>query len=101
MIHANNRIHYDPMVLFGFLRITLPHYHHVNLSGGIDLLKIIYCQVHSVSSVCLRLSQFSQLFFMQYMGLCVFSLPISLMLIVLMLVLYLIIIKWEEWHICY
>ena len=35
-------------------------------------------------SVCLRLSQFSQLSFIQYMGLCVFSLPNSLVMIVRM-----------------
>ena len=40
------------------------------------------CQVNSVSSVCLRLSQFSQIYFMKYMGLCAFSLLISLMMIV-------------------
>ena len=34
--------------------------------------------------MCVRLSQFSQLSFIQYMGLCVFSLPISLMMIVRM-----------------
>ena len=45
-----------------------------------------------LSSVCLRLSQISQLSVMQYMGLCVFSLPISLMMIVRICVLYLIII---------
>ena len=28
-----------------------------------------------LSSVCLKLNQFSQLYFMQYMGLCVFTLP--------------------------
>ena len=60
------------------------------------------CQVHSVSSVCLRLSQFSQLSFTQYMGLCVFSLPIPIMLIVRMHVVYLIIIiKSEVWPICH
>ena len=35
-----------------------------------------------LSSVCLRLSQFSEFSFMQYMGLCVLSLPISLLMIV-------------------
>ena len=35
-----------------------------------------------LSNVCLRLCQFSQLFFMQYTGLCVFNKPISLMVIV-------------------
>ena len=38
--------------------------------------------VHSVSSVCLRLNQISHLPFMQYMGLCIFRLPFSLMMIV-------------------
>ena len=50
------------------------------------------CQLHSVSGVCLRLSQFSQLSFIEYMGLCVFSLPISLMMAVRICVLYLTII---------
>ena len=38
--------------------------------------------VDSVSSVRLRLGQFSQSSFMQHVGLCVFSLLISLMMIV-------------------
>ena len=33
------------------------------------------CQVCTFSNVCLRLTQFSQLSFMQYIGHCVFSLP--------------------------
>ena len=45
-----------------------------------------------MSIVCLRLSQFSQLSFMQYMGLCVFSQPISRVMIMRIRVLYLIII---------
>ena len=54
-----------------------------------------------LSSVCLRLSQIPQLSFMQYMGLCVFSRPIYLMLIVRIHVLYLvIIIKSEVWPNC-
>ena len=55
-----------------------------------------------LSSMCLRLSQFSQSSFMQYMGLCVFGWPISLMMIVRTSVLDLnIIIKLEVWHIWY
>ena len=46
-------------------------------------------------SVCVRLSQFSQLSVMQYMGLCVFSLLMSLTTIVRIRVLRLIIIKSE------
>ena len=45
-----------------------------------------------LSSVCLRLSPFPQLFFVQYMGLCVFSLTISFLMIVKICVLHLIII---------
>ena len=49
--------------------------------------------------MCLRLWQFSQLSFMQYMGLCIFSIPISLTMIIRIPVLDLIIIiKSEE---CY
>ena len=39
---------------------------------------------YMLPSVCLRLRQFSQLSFIQYMGLCVFSLPISPVMIVRM-----------------
>ena len=69
---ANNKVHYDPMVIFVCLHITLPHYrHYVDLS--IQVLNFLNaCQVYAVRSVCLKLSQFSQLPFMQYMGLCVF-----------------------------
>ena len=55
-----------------------------------------------LSQVCLRLSQFSQLSLIQYVGLCVFSLPISLIMIVRICVLYLIIIiRSEIWPICH
>ena len=56
--------------------------------------------MYILSIVYLRLSQFSQLSFIQYMWLCVFSLPISLMMIVKLHVLYLnIILKLEVWPI--
>ena len=55
-----------------------------------------------LSCVCLWLSQFSQLSSMQFRGLCVFSLPISLMMIVRICVLHLIIIITPEvWPICH
>ena len=56
---------------------------------------------HILSSVCLRLIRFFQLSLMQYMGLCVFSLLIDLMIIVRIRTLYLItiIIKSEVWPI--
>ena len=55
-----------------------------------------------LSSVCLTSNQFSQLYFMQYMELCVFSLTIYLMVIMRIRVLYLIvIINSEVWPICH
>ena len=57
--------------------------------------------MYTVSSVCLTLSQFSQSV-MQYMGLCVLSLPLSFAMIVKVCVLYLIIIiKSQVWTICH
>ena len=54
------------------------------------------------SDECVRLNQFSQLSFMQYMGLCVFSLPVSLMMIVRKYVFYLtVILKSEVGTVCY
>ena len=53
-------------------------------------------------NVCLRLSPFYQLSFVQFMGLCVVSLPISVVMTVRISVLYLIIIiKSEVWPICH
>ena len=94
-------------------------YHHVlsvlNISGESCILYLsLLCSLHITSSssscrhvwrystskilVCLRLSQFSQLSFMQYTRLCVFSLPISLIKIVRIRVLYLITIINSETH---
>ena len=53
-------------------------------------------------SVCLRLIQFPQLSFIQYMRLCIFGAHIALMMTVGTRVLYLeIIIKSEAWPICH
>ena len=69
-------LHY---LIFVCLHITLPDYHYT------DCLKVLIAKiliVYILSSVCLRLIQFFQLSVMQYMGLCVFGLPISVMMIV-------------------
>ena len=100
MMCTNNQVHYGPMVTFACLHFTLSHYHHhAGIYEGVELVKWwldTFCQV------CLRLNQFSQLSFMRYMGLCVFSIPISLMIVVRICVLYLvIIIKSELWLICH
>ena len=76
MMCAYTQVHYGPMVVFVCLHIKLPFYHHY---------------ADSVSSVCLRFSQFSLLSFMQYMGLCLLSSPIPVV-IVRIRILYLIII---------
>ena len=78
---TNNRVHYDPMAVSGFFFA----YHTSSLSSVLNSWNA--CQVPSVSSVRLRWSQFSQLYFMQYTRLCVFSSPFSLMMIVRMCVL--------------
>ena len=59
--------------------------------------------MYSVSGVCVRLSQLSQLSHMQYKGLCVFILPISLMVVVRILVYFfpIVIIISEVWPICH
>ena len=98
MMCANNRIQYCRWSYC--LHTTLTHYHnYADLSDGILVLNA--CQVHSVANVCLGLSQKCLLSFVQYNGLCVISLPISLMMIVKIRVLYLIIIiESEVRHIC-
>ena len=94
MMCTNNQILYDPIVILVCLHITSSHYHHyADLSEGIGFLK---CLPGTFCLKCVsKISQFSQLSFMQYMGLCVFSLPISLMMIVRIHVLYLI-ITWNH-----
>ena len=101
MMCTNNRVHCGLMVVYGHLHITLLHYHHyTDLPEGIELLKCssdFFCLecVSDIRSILLSI-------FMQYMGLCVFSLPISLMMIVRIPVFDLIIIiKSEVWPICH
>ena len=85
-----------PMVAFVCLHIALPYYHHyAGVSEGMELVR------YGLSSVCLRFNEWSQLSFMQYMRLCLFSLSIYLVVIARIHVLYLIIIiKSEVWAIC-
>ena len=67
---ANNRIHDGLVVVF----VCLHLHHHADVSDGIaKIAKILVRCI--LSSVSLRSSQFSQLSFMHYIGLCVFSLP--------------------------
>ena len=60
------------------------------------------CHLHITYMIWLRSSQLSQLSFMMFMGLCIFSLPTSLMMIVRICVVYCItIMKSEVWTICH
>ena len=61
------------------LIISIFHCYHVDLSQGIELLKCLSGNIYC--SVFLRLSQLSQLSIIQLMGLCVFSLANSLVMI--------------------
>ena len=82
MVFANDRIHYGLQVVLVCLQIKPSHYHHyADSSEGIELIK---CLSGICCRVCLRLRLFSQLSFFQYMGLCVFSLPNSPVMIVRM-----------------
>ena len=76
---------------------TPSHNHHcANLSKDIELSKCL----SDIFFECVRLSIFSQLSIVQYVGLCVFSLPIYLVMIGSIYILCLIIIiKSEVWTI--
>ena len=62
MICANGRVHYGLMVVYDYLHITLPHYHHyTDVYEGIELLKCfsdIFC-LECVSYI--RVSSFKYL----------------------------------------
>ena len=91
---ANSRI------CFG-LYITPSHYHHCANSIWRDWTYKMSVR-YNLSSVWVRLSIFSQLSIIQYVGLCVFSLPISFVMIDRIYKLCLIIIiKSEVWTIAH
>ena len=77
---------------------TPSHYHHcANLFEGMVHIKCLSRYIFS--SVWVRLSIFSPLYIIQYVGLYVFSLPISLVMIGRIYILCLIIIKPNVWTI--
>ena len=78
MTSANIRIRFGLQIVFVCLYITPSHYHHcAHLSEGIELIKCL----SDIFVECVKLNIFSQLSLIQYMGLWVFSLPISLVMI--------------------
>ena len=98
MMSANIRIRFGLQIVLVCLYSTPSHYHHcANLSEGIELIK---CLSYILSIVWVRLSKFSPLSIILYVGLYVFSLPISVMMIEIIYILCLIIIiKSEVWTI--
>ena len=77
LMNANSRIRFGLQIVFVCLYITPSHYHHcVNFIWRHWTYKMPVR--YNLSSVWVRLNIFSQLSILQYVGLCVFSLPISL-----------------------
>ena len=99
MMSANSWIHFGLQIIVVYLYITPSHYHHcANFIWRHWTYKMPVR--YSLSSVWVRLSIFSQLSIIQYVGLCVFSLPISVVMIERIYILCLIIIiKSEIWTI--
>ena len=80
MMSANSRIRFGLQIAFACLYITPSHYHHcANFIWRHWTHKIPVR--YNLSSVWVRLSIFSQLSIIQYVGLRVFSLPISFVMI--------------------
>ena len=99
MVSANSRIRFGLQIVFVCLYITSSHYHHcANFTWRHWTYKMSVR--YDLSSVSVRLSIFTQLSIIQYVGLCVFSLPISSVMIERIYILCLIIIiKSEVWTI--
>ena len=99
MMSANSQIRFGLQIIFVCLYITPSHYHHC--ANFIRRHWTYNMPVrHNLSSVWVRLRIFSQLSIIQYVGLCVFSEPISFVTIERIYILCLIIIiKSEVWTI--
>ena len=92
---ANSWIRFGLQIVFVCLYITPSHYHHcANFIWRHWTYKMPVR--YNLSSVWVRLSIFSQLSNLQYVGLCVFSLPISFAMIERIYILCLIIIIKSE-----
>ena len=99
MMSANSRIRFGLQIIFVCLYITPSHHHHcANFIWRHWTYKMPLR--YNLSSVWVRVSIFSQLSTIQYVGLCVFSWPISFVMIERIYILCLIIIiKSEVWTI--
>ena len=98
MMSANSGIRFGLQMVFVCLYITSSHHHHcANFIWRHWTYKMPVR--YNLSSVWVRLSIFSQLSIIQYVGLCVFSLPISFVMIERIYIYFflIIIIKSEVW----
>ena len=99
MMSANRRVRFGLPIVIVCLYTTPSHYHHCAIfiwRHWTHKMPVRY----NLSSVWVRLSIFSQLSIIQDVGLCVFSLPISFVMIERIYILCLIIIiKSEIWTI--
>ena len=99
MMSANSQLHFGLQIVFVCLYITPSHYHHCANFIWRHWTYKMHVR-YNLSSVWVRLSIFSQLSIIQYVGLCVFGLPISFVIIERIYILCLIIkIKSEVWTI--
>ena len=80
MMSANSQIRFGLQIVFVCLYITPYHYHHcANFIWRYWTYKVPVR--YNLSSVRARLAIFSKLSTIQYVGMCVFSLPISFVMI--------------------
>ena len=95
MMSANSRIRFGLQIVFACLYITPSHYHHC----ANFIRRHWACQIQFVECVS-KIKHISQLSIIQYVGLCVFSLLTSFVMIGRIYILCLIIIiKSEVWTI--
>ena len=101
MLNAKSRICFGLQIVFVCLYITPSHYHHcANFIWRHWTYRMPVR--YNLSSVWVRLIIFSQLSIIQYVGLCVFSLPIFFVMIeriYILIICLIIIIKSEVWTI--
>ena len=99
MMNVNNPLSFGLRIIFVCLYITPSHNHHcVNFIWRHRTYKMPVR--YNLTSVWVRLSIFSQLSIIQYVGLCVFSLPIPFVMIEnIYIICLIVIIKSEVWTI--
>ena len=102
MMCTNNRVHYDLMVVHGYLHITLLRCHHyADLSECIELLKC--CQIYLFCLECVSKirSVLSITFYTIYGAMCIQFTHFSMMTVRIPVLDLIIIVRSEVWPICH